>query len=58
MGEYRHMGIGTRLLSEVMNVQTCLSKVILTEKDPKASEFYEKMGFRALRNMDVFHMLF
>lgn len=46
MGEYRHMGIGTRLLSEVMNkFRHVYQKVLLTDKDSKASEFYEKMGF-------------
>jgi ribosomal protein S18 acetylase RimI-like enzyme len=44
--EYQHRGIGTKLLTEVMNKYIHVyQKVLLTENELKTRAFYEKMGF-------------
>ena len=44
--EYQRMGIGSKLITEVMNkYKDVYQKVLLTENEPKTRVFYEKMGF-------------
>lgn len=44
--DYQHMGVGTKLLSEVINkYKHVYQKVLLTENEPKTKKFYEKLGF-------------
>jgi ribosomal protein S18 acetylase RimI-like enzyme len=44
--EYQHMGIGFKLITEVLNkYEDVYQKVLLTDNEPKTIAFYEKMGF-------------
>ena len=43
--EYQHMGIGSKLFTEVMNkYKDVYQKVVLTDNEPKTKAFYENMG--------------
>lgn len=43
--EYQHMGIGSKLFTEVMNkYKDVYQKVLLTDNEPKTKAFYENMG--------------
>lgn len=46
LSEHQHKGVGTRLLTDVVNkYKHVYQKVLLTENDPRTKSFYEKMGF-------------
>lgn len=46
--DYQHMGIGSRLIDEVLNkYKNVYQKVLLTENQPKTTSFYEKVGFQS-----------
>ncbi|MGN6714217.1 GNAT family N-acetyltransferase [Anaerocolumna jejuensis] len=43
--EYQHMGIGSRLLKEVMDkYKNVYQTVLLSDNEPKTKAFYQKMG--------------
>lgn len=44
--DYQHMGIGSRLITEVMNkYKDVYQKVLLTDNKTKTVAFYQKMGY-------------